>query len=191
MASSATTSGSALTMDESSKEGLHESSSTGRSGGRGPEGRPRGFEGGFLDRYKPEQGARVRGVSLAAGLLLAFGAAQFVYRYVAVIRDPARVWTQIIALGLPLAVGGGLGLLAYWLTYSRRSTSDFLIATEGELRKVSWSSRREVWGSTKVVIVITLIFAVLTGLVDLIFFKAFQVMGVLKEGVTGLGEPGG
>jgi preprotein translocase SecE subunit len=47
------------------------------------------------------------------------------------------------------------------------------------MKKVSWASRKEITGSTKVVIVTTLI---LTGLmfgVDLIFIRLFSWLGVM------------
>ena len=40
------------------------------------------------------------------------------------------------------------GLLGYVLIGRRARTVDFLIATEGEMKKVNWSTRREVVGST-------------------------------------------
>ena len=38
-------------------------------------------------------------------------------------------------------VGVGLGLLMFWLM-NKPTVADFLIAAEGEMKKVSWSSRR-------------------------------------------------
>jgi len=51
--------------------------------------------------------------------------------------------------------------------------ADFLIAAEGELKKVNWSSRREVAVSTVVVIVVVVCMAVLLGATDLIFQMVF------------------
>ena len=167
------------------------------NGGRPPRGgapKPSGGAGdgsSFFDRYKPEQGTKVRGYSMLAALVLAAGAAQFLYRGLAGYRDPSKSWTQVLVLGAPTAVFLALGAAAFWAVYRNRTGSDFLIATEGEMRKVNWSSRREVIGSTKVVIAFTFLFAFMIGLVDLIFFRAFQWIGVLKEGVAGLGDPGG
>jgi len=55
-----------------------------------------------------------------------------------------------------------------------------MIATEGEMKKVSWSTRHEVVGSTKVVIMFTLLLAVALFVVDLVFQRAFSWIGVLK-----------
>lgn len=57
---------------------------------------------------------------------------------------------------------------------------DFMIATEAEMRKVSWPDRREIVGSTWVVICGTLMMAVLLQLVDVIFFKFFAAIHVLR-----------
>jgi len=47
------------------------------------------------------------------------------------------------------------------------------------MKKVSWSSRKEVVGSTKVVIVTTFILAVIIFGVDLLFVVLFRWLGVM------------
>lgn len=69
--------------------------------------------------------------------------------------------------------------LVYWLAGVRQGTVEFLIAVDAEMRKVNWSTRREVLGSTWVVI---LTCAAITGLlftVDLMFSTFFKWTGVL------------
>ncbi len=83
-----------------------------------------------------------------------------------------------LRFGIPLAVLVGFGFIMFWLV-NRPKTADFLIATEGEMKKVSWSSKKEVIGSTKVVIVTTFIMAALLFLVDFVFAKMFKLMGVM------------
>ncbi|MCQ2610388.1 MAG: preprotein translocase subunit SecE [Treponema sp.] len=46
----------------------------------------------------------------------------------------------------------------------------------GELKKVTWPSRTDVWASVKVVIVLTIIMAVLLGLLDLGFSSLFKLL---------------
>ncbi len=46
---------------------------------------------------------------------------------------------------------------------------DFLIATESEMKKVSWSSRAELFGSTFVVIVTVFMMAVMIWIVDVVY----------------------
>ncbi|MCD6378651.1 MAG: preprotein translocase subunit SecE [Planctomycetes bacterium] len=59
-------------------------------------------------------------------------------------------------------------------------SADFLIATEGEMKKVSWSSKKELIGATKVVIITTFLLAAMLGAVDLAFAFFFKEIGVLQ-----------
>jgi preprotein translocase SecE subunit len=56
-----------------------------------------------------------------------------------------------------------------------------MIATEGEMKKVNWSTRREIIGSTKVVILFTILLAVILFTVDIVFMTFFAWIGVLRE----------
>ena len=58
--------------------------------------------------------------------------------------------------------------------------ADFMIATEGEMKKVSWSSRKEIMSSTLVVIITVFIMSLLLMFVDLGFSWLFYKIGVLK-----------
>jgi preprotein translocase subunit SecE len=83
-----------------------------------------------------------------------------------------------VQYGIPAAAIVILGLLIGQLV-NRSRVADFLIATEGEMKKVSWSSRKEVIGSTKVVIVTTLIMALVLFVVDMLFHGFFMSIGIL------------
>jgi len=75
-----------------------------------------------------------------------------------------------------LAVIGYLVYLVYW---KNRKTVEFFIATEGEMKKVNWSTRKEIVGSTWVVIIVA---AAITGIlfvVDMFFSEVFKMAGVL------------
>jgi preprotein translocase SecE subunit len=65
-------------------------------------------------------------------------------------------------------------IVILWFCYSNKKFSEFLIATEGEMKKVNWSSRREVFGSTWVVIGISVIIAAILFVTD-IFFRYIAV----------------
>lgn len=65
-------------------------------------------------------------------------------------------------------------IVIFIFCYANKRTSEFLIATEGEMKKVNWSSRREVFGSTWVVIGISVIIATILFVTD-IFFRAIAV----------------
>ena len=59
------------------------------------------------------------------------------------------------------------------------SIADFMISAEGEMKKVSWSSRREIAVSTAIVISVVVLMAVFIGAVDLGFYMFFnRVVGI-------------
>jgi preprotein translocase SecE subunit len=87
------------------------------------------------------------------------------------------LYLQAAGVGLLLLLGS-LGI--YWLVGVRPSTSEFLISTDGEMKKVNWSSRKDIIGSTQVVIVWSLLIAAGLYLVDNVFAQFFTLVGVLK-----------
>ena len=58
----------------------------------------------------------------------------------------------------------------------RLSTREFFRDTVGEMKKVTWPTRNEVVGTTVVVIVSTIIFAVYLWVCDLGFYKAIDFL---------------
>ena len=132
-----------------------------------------------FDVYKRGQGYWVR-VCTAVGVGIAILAgADFVYRQLDVYRTN-EIWTMWMQIGIPVLVCLGFGYLLFWAVGVNRRTCDFLIATEGEMKKVNWSTRREIWGSTKVVIVFTLFLAFLLFTVDMVFMSFFSAINVLQ-----------
>jgi preprotein translocase subunit SecE len=65
-----------------------------------------------------------------------------------------------------------LGLLIFWLV-NKPSVADFMVAAEGEMKKVSWSSRKEIAVSTFIVIMVVILMAMLLGITDLVFQMFF------------------
>jgi len=59
-----------------------------------------------------------------------------------------------------------------------KKSADFMIATEGEMKKVSWSSKKEIIGSTKVVIVTLMFMGLILALVDLFNKILMKSLGV-------------
>ena len=59
----------------------------------------------------------------------------------------------------------------WWL-----ATREFFTETSAEMKKVTWPDRNEVVGTTVVVIVATLIFAVYLWGCDLVFYKAINLL---------------
>lgn len=153
---------------------------SGGSSGRGPGPGPRPGAGtGFLSKYKPEQGKGTRlGTFIGAAALIAWGS-RFLFQQLDVVNQEGPLGL-VIKQGIPIAFAVVVGLVMYWVVYVKRNSSDFLIATEGEMKKVNWSSRAEVIGSTRVVIVFTVLMSLLLFVVTLGFQGFFRWIGVLE-----------
>jgi len=129
---------------------------------------------GFLELYKPGQGYYTRvWTGAAAGLFICWGA-HWLFTKLGVFNS------KVLQVSAAVAVILGFGLWAYHLLGRSRKVGDFLIATEGEMKKVNWTSRREIIGSTKVVIFVVIAMTVVLFLVDLFFMGFFSGIGVLK-----------
>ena len=74
---------------------------------------------------------------------------------------------------VPAGVFVFLSLLIFWLT-NKPKVADFMIAAESEMKKVSWSSRKEVAVSTLIVIVVVVVMAGLLFVTDLSFRTFFN-----------------
>ena len=72
------------------------------------------------------------------------------------------------------------GLIGYYLIGRKPKFVEFMISTEGEMRKVNWSSKREIIGSTILVILLTLFIALFCQVADLGFSAFFQWADVLQ-----------
>ena len=137
-------------------------------------------EQGLFTQYKQGQGKWTRGGTFSGCLLLVFWGGYFLYDRLDIFSGD-ELWQQLITVGIPLLFISVLGAFTWWISFACRRSSDFMIATEGEMKKVSWSTRRELLGSTKVVIAMTVLMAVLLFVVDLIFQSLFSSIGVLKR----------
>jgi preprotein translocase SecE subunit len=144
-----------------------------------PAARPR-EGGGWFRQYKPEQGKATRmGTIFGGGAVIAWGAI-FLYERLDVYSGDEG-WRLLITTGIPILFAVAMFAVLWWTTFVSRTNSDFMIATEGEMKKVNWSTRREIIGSTKVVILFTILFAVFLFVVDLVFQFLFSAIGVLKK----------
>jgi preprotein translocase SecE subunit len=136
--------------------------------------------GGFFHIYKSGQGYWTRMGSAAGALLIILLVCHFFWDQVRPRFDYLMAKEHA---GLSLAIVGilfvGLSALTYWLL-NMPYNADFLIATDSEMKKVNWTSRKELIGSTKVVIVFMLVIALFLFVCDLLFHTLFYLMGVLK-----------
>ena len=129
--------------------------------------------------YKSGQGYWTRMLSaVGAGVLVLSGAA-WIWNELSVISDENnRLYIQAGVVVSIIAVFGGL----LWWILNKPNIVDFMIATESEMRKVNWPTRREIVGSTWVVICGTLLMALLLFVVDISFALLFRAIGVLEGG---------
>ncbi len=78
-----------------------------------------------------------------------------------------------VATMVPAGLFVVLALLLFWLV-NKVSVADFMIAAEGEMKKVSWSSKQEIVASTTIVIIVVVLMAGLLGITDIIFNTFFM-----------------
>ena len=142
--------------------------------------RPPGRRGGGLHFYKPGQGYYTRICTAVGGMVLALWGAIALYEQLSSLLNPRASYYLPASYGMATAFVVGLGVLLYWIVGLNRRANDFFIATEGEMKKVSWSSRKDVVRSTKVVIASVLMLGLMLFVVDLAFMWFFHLLGVLK-----------
>jgi preprotein translocase SecE subunit len=128
-----------------------------------------------LDWAKPGLGKWARGAALAGALaVVGFGGFSFY-----MVPPTSSVWWTDLwknrvlgflvtlkpilfpAAGIFLALGYGA-----FLFLNRERSVDFLVETEGEMRKVSWPARKEYVGSSVVVLVVVLVVSLFLTAVD-------------------------
>ncbi|MHC4587727.1 MAG: preprotein translocase subunit SecE [Planctomycetota bacterium] len=117
--------------------------------------------------YKRGQGKYTRLCSaFAAAIITGLGCLQLYNRLQA---TDLGLWVETM---VPAGLFVVLALFISWLM-NKPSIADFMIAAEGEMKKVSWSSKQEIAVSTLIVIVVVFIMAVLLGATDITFRTFF------------------
>jgi preprotein translocase subunit SecE len=117
--------------------------------------------------YKRGQGKHTRLCSaFAAAIITGLGCLQL---YKTLQATDLGLWVETM---VPAGLFVVLALFISWLM-NKPSIADFMIAAEGEMKKVSWSSKQEIAVSTFIVIIVVVIMAVLLGATDLTFRTFF------------------
>ena len=80
------------------------------------------------------------------------------------------LWVEIM---VPAGLFVALGILIFWLV-NKPAIADFMVVAEGEMKKVIWSSRKEIVVSTSIVILVVIFMAVLLGVTVLSFHLFFS-----------------
>jgi len=125
--------------------------------------------------YKRSQGKYTRLWSgFAAAIIVALGCLRLYS-----ILEASSLWglsnkaTLWVATMVPAGLFVACALLIVWLS-NKHSVADFMISAEGEMKKVSWSSRQEIAVSTLIVIIVVIIMAILLSVADLGFSFFFN-----------------
>lgn len=134
-----------------------------------------------LGIYKKGQGYYTRlCTTIAYAVLVAMGAWWVANQLATVDFGFPTEYSRAAGAVIVIAV---FGLIGYVLIGRRARTVDFLIATEGEMKKVNWSTRREVVGSTIIVLIISFIISAICASFDLVFAWFFTIIDVLEPTV--------
>ncbi|AMV36396.1 preprotein translocase subunit SecE [Planctomyces sp. SH-PL62] len=156
-----------------------------------PQGKPKGgslgalsqFMGNFFSAklYKPKQGWYAR---LYTGLALGLLAAGGVWNAYQASLDYSPGWR----LGIPAVLAAILGWVVFRVV-QYPVFAEFLIATEAEMNKVSWTTKDDLYRSTLVVLATVLLLAVYLFVVDWFWLFLLRMIGVLQfSGAGGFGS---
>jgi preprotein translocase subunit SecE len=123
--------------------------------------------------YKRNQGRVARQVTFTVlAVMVALGAWRM-----------SLTWGGEVA-GLRFGVPAAVFVVGLWLAYRLVNVSrfaDFLIAVEGEMAKVSWPGRTELFRSTIVVILTILLLAAVLFMYDIVWQWLLKALGVLQR----------
>lgn len=141
--------------------------------------------GGFFSIYKSGQGYWTRMLTAAAAALLLALICHWLYatvlvRWAKVEGSKEFGLTVPHRIGIVAAFAIAIMILA-WRQLNKPRVVDFLIATESEMKKVNWTDRKALIGSTKVVIIFMFLIAIILFLFDILFGFLFFGIGILKH----------
>jgi preprotein translocase subunit SecE len=146
-----------------------------------------GRRGGFFTIYKKGQGYWTRMGTVLAAAMIALMSADFIYSQMNAIPygkaangDPLYIPRQVsagVAIGFLVVV-----CFIVWRLINKPSHVDFLIATDSEMKKVNWTTKKELLGSTKVVIFFVILIALILFGLDVVFGYFFHLIKVLDFG---------
>jgi len=124
------------------------------------------------DLYKPNQGWNARlYTALGFGLVVASG----IWRMYEFLLDDSPAWR----LGVPALVATIFAWFIFRIVHYP-PFAEFLIATEAEMNKVSWTSKEDLYRATTVVLTTVVVMAVFLFLVDWIWLFILRLIGVLQ-----------
>jgi preprotein translocase SecE subunit len=133
--------------------------------------------GGFFTIYRRSQGKWTRlGTAMGCALIILSTA-------IFIVRDVQGAAANVISEKTAILIAGVFVVVASLLAYyvqNRPTNVTFLIETDSEMKKVNWTTRQELIGSTKVVIGFMFILSLMLFVVDIGFGYLFWSINVLK-----------
>ena len=141
---------------------------------KAPESKP-----GYFTIYKRGQGYWTRMGTVFGVLLIAAFTAFNIYQYVPTFVTTSHERGVKIGAVLAIVFLAGFAWLA-WRLLNKPTNVDFLVATDSEMKKVNWTSRKELVGSTQIVIIFMFMVAMFLFAVDQVFWWLMYAIHVLK-----------
>lgn len=132
--------------------------------------------------YKPTQGYWTRLCTAIGVGSLALWGGKDIFERLSVYTGTMGLYLQV---GASVAWLLGFAMIIFWLVGRKVRTVDFFIAVEGEMKKVNWSTKQEIVGATKVVMVFVALLSVMLFMVDTGFMLFFTSIHVLRLGDVG------
>ena len=129
-----------------------------------------------LALYKPGQGYWTRTLTAIGVATLVVAGVGSAWNQMSRFIDQNLIYYRA---GMAIVVIALFAALTYYLVGLKPKTVDFMIATEAEMKKVNWPSRKEIIGSTIVVISGTLLLALILFVIDFFFGIFFVKIGIL------------
>jgi preprotein translocase SecE subunit len=90
--------------------------------------------------------------------------------------NPNFLWIGVLSI---TTIAGAF--LVYWIVGRNAGSVDFLVAVDGEMKKVNWSTKRLIQNSTTVVILASFFIAGALFAIDNAFGQFFQLIGVMPK----------
>jgi preprotein translocase SecE subunit len=143
---------------------------------------------GYFHIYKKGQGYWTRMGTVAAAGLIGLLTGSFLYTQSQRFLTGPSMTSFMARIHLQDPRGAYLIVAIFALLYSalafhlinKPAYADFLIATDSEMKKVNWTTQKELTGSTKIVIGFVFVMATVLFCYDLFFQLLFYLLGVLK-----------
>ncbi len=132
-----------------------------------------------LSMYKPGQGYYTRMLSAVGIGVIVLSGVGWLWEKMPTIDAIPKDQMLFYQGGMAVGVIALFGLIVY-LLLNKPNIADFMIATEAEMKKVNWPSKKEIIGSTWVVICGTAFIALLLWLINIGFAYLFTKVGVLE-----------